>query len=108
MSVNQLPPDGGMLYMETNMAHLFPEPLNAITAVFFLIIAIFWTIKIKGNFKAHPFLTYCLILLYIGGIGGTVYHSLRQWSVFIMMDWLPIMLLCVSAGVYFLAQSTRW
>ncbi|RZK89460.1 MAG: hypothetical protein EOO98_10520, partial [Pedobacter sp.] len=39
---------------------------------------------------------------------GTVYHSLRQWSVFIMMDWLPIMLLCVSAGVYFLAQSTRW
>jgi len=108
MSINQLPPDGGIQYAETNMAQLFPEPLNAVTAVFFLIIAIFWTIKIKGNFKAHPFLTYCLILLYIGGIGGAVYHSLRQWSVFIMMDWLPIMLLCVSAGIYFLAQSTRW
>lgn len=108
MSINQLPPDGGMLYTETNMAQLFPEPLNAITSAFFLIIAIYWTLKIKGNFKAHPFLTYCLILLYIGGIGGTVYHSLRQWSIFIMMDWMPIMLLCVSAGVYFLAQSTRW
>lgn len=108
MSINQLPPDGGIKYAETNMAQLFPEPLNAITALFFLLIAIFWTIKIKGNFKAHPFLTYCLVLLYIGGIGGAVYHSLRQWSVFIMMDWLPIMLLCVSAGIYFLAQSTRW
>lgn len=108
MSINQLPPDGGMRYTETNMAQLFPEPLNAITALFFLLIALFWTFKIKGNFKTHPFLTYCLILLYIGGIGGTVYHSLRQWSVFIMMDWMPIMLLCVSAGIYFLAQSTRW
>lgn len=47
-------------------------------------------------------------LLYIGAIGGTVYHSFRQWPVFIMMDWLPIMLLCLSAGFYFIAQSTRW
>ena len=108
MFINQLPPDGGMRYTETNMAQLFPEPLNAITALFFLIIAFYWTVKIKGNFKANPFLTYCLVLLYIGGIGGSVYHALRLWPVFIMMDWMPIMLLCVSAGVYFLAQSTKW
>jgi hemolysin III len=108
MLVNQLPPDGGMLYTETNMAQLFPEPLNAITSGFFLAIALYWTFKMKGKFKSNPFLTYCLVLLYIGGIGGTVYHALRQWSVFIMMDWMPIMLLCVSAGVYFLAQSSKW
>lgn len=108
MLVNQLPPDGGMLYTETNMAQLFPEPFNAITSGFFLIIALYWTVKMKGNFKSNPFLSYCLVLLYIGGIGGTVYHALRRWSVFIMMDWMPIMLLCVSAGVYFLAQSSRW
>ncbi len=108
MPVNQLPPDGGMLYTETNMAQLFPEPLNAITSGFFLAIALYWTVKMKGKFKSNPFLTYCLVLLYIGGIGGTVYHALRQWRVFIMMDWMPIMLLCVSAGVYFLAQSTKW
>jgi hemolysin III len=65
-------------------------------------------VKIKGQFRAHPFLTYCLALLYIGGIGGTTYHALRQWSFFIAMDWMPIMLLCVSAGVYFLAQSAKW
>lgn len=108
MLVKQLPPDGGMLYTETNMAQLFPEPLNAITSGFFLAIALYWTFKMKGKFKSNPFLTYCLVLLYIGGIGGTVYHALRQWSVFIMMDWMPIMLLCVSAGVYFLAQSSKW
>lgn len=108
MPINPLPPDGGMLYKETDMAQLFPEPFNAVTALLFLAIAIFWTVKMKGNFKAYPFLTYCLILLYIGAIGGTVYHSFRQWPVFIMMDWMPIMLLCLSAGFYFVAQSTRW
>lgn len=108
MPLNQLPPDGGMLYAETDMSQLFPEPLNAVTAVFFLILAVFWTVKIKDNFKAYPFLTYCLILLYIGAVGGTVYHSFRQWPVFIIMDWLPIMLLCLSAGFYFIAKSTRW
>lgn len=108
MPINQTPPDGGMLYTETNMTQFFPEPLNAVTAAFFLILAIFWTIKMKGNFKVYPFLTYCLILLYIGAVGGTVYHSFRQWSIFIVMDWMPIMLLCLSAGFYFIAKSARW
>jgi len=102
------PPDGGSAYAETNMQHLFPEPFNTITSCFFLAIAIYWTIKVWGNTREHAFMTGALILLYIGGIGGTIYHGLRQWHIFIMMDWLPIMLLCVSAGVYFLAKLTRW
>ncbi|MBD8081476.1 hypothetical protein [Chryseobacterium caseinilyticum] len=108
MPIIQLPPDGGMLYAETDMGQLFPEPLNAITAIFFLVLAVFWTARIKGNFKAHPFLTYCLILLYVGAIGGTIYHSFRQWPVFIAMDWMPIMLLCLSAAFYFIVKSTKW
>lgn len=102
------PPDGGSLYTETNLQHLFPEPLNALTSCFFLAIAVYWTFKLWNDHKSHPFLTYCLILLYIGGIGGTTYHAFRKWPPFIMMDWLPIMLLCVSAGVYFLAHLLRW
>lgn len=102
------PPDGGFPYTETNMEYLFPEPLNAITSIFFLILAGYWTYKLKGQIKQHPFLFACVLLLYVGGIGGTIYHGLRQWSFFIMMDWLPIALICISAGVYFLAKITRW
>ena len=104
----QNPHDGGSLYAETNLQNLFPEPLNALTSCFFLAIAVYWTIKLWGNYKSHLFLSYCLVLLYIGGIGGTTYHAFRLWRPFIMMDWLPIMLLCVSAGVYFLAQLVKW
>lgn len=104
----QNPPDGGTLYTETNLSHLFPEPLNTITSCFFLAIAIYWTIKLSGRFKQHIFLSFALILLYIGGVGGTTYHGLRRWPFFIMMDWIPIMLLCLSAGVYFLSKITKW
>lgn len=108
MALYNNPPDGGSLYAETNMQHLFPEPFNTITSCFFLAIAIYWTVKLWGKGREHAFLSVALALLYIGGSGGTIYHGLRQWRIFIMMDWLPIMLLCVSAGVYFLAKLTRW
>lgn len=104
----QNPPDGGMLYTETNMANFFPEPFNAITSCLFLALAIFWTVKLWGKGKKHTFLSIAVLLLYVGGIGGTIYHGLRQWGFFIMMDWLPIMLLCIAAGIYFLGKLTRW
>ena len=104
----QNPPDGGTIYAETNLSQLFPEPLNTITSCFFLGIAIYWTFKLRGDFRQHIFLSIALALLYIGGIGGTTYHGFRRWPFFIMMDWMPIMLLCLSAGVYFLDKITKW
>ncbi|UKT63734.1 hypothetical protein [Pedobacter mucosus] len=108
MSEIQNPLDGGAMYTETNLSQLFPEPLNTITSCFFLAIAVYFTFKVWGNFAHQKFLSYALVLLYIGGIGGTTYHGLRRWPIFIMMDWIPIMLLCLSAGVYFLAKLTKW
>lgn len=108
MEAPKLPLDGGMPYTETNLENLFPEPLNAITSLFFLALAIFWVWKLKGTYREHLYLTFSVFLLTIGAIGGSIYHGLRQWGFFIMMDWLPIVLLCVFTGVYFVAKLTRW
>jgi hypothetical protein len=102
------PPDGGMLYTETDLHYFFPEPLNAVTSCFFLAIAIFWSFRLWGKGGQYVFLSTCTVLLYLGGIGGMIYHGLRRWNIFIMMDWLPIMLLCVMAGIYFLFKIARW
>lgn len=107
-SIIQNPLDGGTRYTETNLNQLFPEPLNTITSCFFLVIAIYFTFKIWGKFKQHEFLSIALSLLYIGGIGGTTYHAFRRWPFFILMDWVPIMLLCLAAGIYFLTKLTKW
>ncbi|MBE7178279.1 MAG: hypothetical protein INR69_17900 [Mucilaginibacter polytrichastri] len=103
-----MPADGGMLYTETDLNHLFPEPLNTLTSCFFLAIALYWTFILWGKFRQHTFLSFCLMLLYTGGIGGTIYHGLRRWRMFIYMDWMPIMFLCLLAGIYFMLRLVKW
>ncbi len=90
-----------MVYTETNLNHRFPEPLNTITSCFFLILAIYWIFRLKGFSKPGTFLSIASWILFIGSIGGTLYHGLRRYPVFIMMDWLPISILCLLASVYF-------
>ena len=105
----QLPADGGMIYTETNLNHSFPEPLNTITSCFFFILALYWIFRLKGFSKQYVFLSLASWILLIGSIGGTLYHGLRQYPVFIMMDWLPISILCLLASVYFWIRfSGKW
>lgn len=109
MQINAQPADGGMLYTETNLNHILPEPLNMLSAALFLIPAIYWLIKIKAFSRHHIFLSLAAWLLLIASIGGTAYHGLRRWRIFIFMDWLPIALLCLMASVYFWYKlSGKW
>ncbi|MDB5014061.1 MAG: hypothetical protein JWQ25_2263, partial [Daejeonella sp.] len=43
-------------------------------------------------------------ILLIGSIGGTIYHGFRFHSFFILMDWLPILILCTIITAYFWAK----
>ncbi|MEX8546465.1 MAG: hypothetical protein V5804_02585 [Mucilaginibacter sp.] len=103
------PGDGGMVYTETNLSHRFPEPLNTITSGFFFILALYWIFRLKGFSKHYVFLSIASWILLIGSIGGTLYHGLRRYPVFIMMDWLPITILCLLANGYFWYKySGKW
>ena len=102
-----LPPDGGIVYTETDMSRLIPEPLNTLTASLFTVIAIYWLIRLKGFSRQLLFLSLSSYLLLVGSVGGTVYHGLRMYRIFILMDWVPILLLCMAASVYFLTKILR-
>lgn len=98
-----------MIYTETNLNHSFPEPLNTITSCFFFLLALYWIFRLKGFSKSYIFLSIASWILLIGSIGGTLYHGLRRYPVFIMMDWLPISILCLLASVYFWIKfSGKW
>lgn len=95
------PPDGGLVYTETDLHHFFPEPFNMVSSALFLIPGIYWLIKVKGFSRGYAFLSIATWLLLIGCIGSTTYHGLRRWHIFIMMDWVPIAILCLLSSVYF-------
>ncbi|MCU0423001.1 MAG: hypothetical protein MUC81_09345 [Bacteroidia bacterium] len=99
-------PDGGIWYTETNPKAFIVEPFNALSAVIFIGIAAFWFYKLGGRYKNMPFLFSATVLLAIGAIGGSIYHAFRYAAFFIMMDWLPILILCLMAACYFLWQSS--
>lgn len=101
--------DGGPVYLETDFDRFIVEPWNTITAILFLAIFTYWIIKLRGRYKQHLFLTVSLFLLLIGGVGGLLYHAFRRYEVFLFMDWMPIMILSLMAGVYFFIKAkVRW
>ena len=92
--------DGGGLYAETNLHNFIVEPWNAITSLCFLIPAIYWFIRIKGNIKENLFIAWCIPLLILGGTGSTLFHAFRSSYFLMQLDVMPIVVLTLSVGAF--------
>jgi hypothetical protein len=97
--------DGGPYYVETpdNLDQWtgLAEPYNAVTASFFVFIVLYWAYRLRGRYRTYSFLSCCLPLLFVGGVGGTLYHGLRSWVGYFLMDVVPIYLLGLVIALYF-------
>lgn len=98
--------DRGPRYTETPVdpyapgAPLIAEPWNMVTASFFVLIVVYWVVRLRGRYGRFPFLMSCLPILFVGGVGGTLYHGLRTNRVYLVLDIAPIMLLALGGAVY--------
>ncbi len=103
------PHDSGPIYQETLKGRFPVEPFNTFSNIIFLIIIIYFALKVYKDFKHHRFLAYCLPVLLLGYIGGTIYHATRSHDFWMYLDWLPILFLCFGVSVYFTAKlKTSW
>lgn len=100
-------PGGGPWYLETDLTRTIVEPVNAASALAFLIVAGVWIVRLRGRWRTRPFITCCLPLMIVGGVGGTVYHAFRAHHVWLLLDWVPIAVLCITAGVYLWTKLLR-
>ncbi|MFO0804050.1 MAG: hypothetical protein U0791_13130 [Gemmataceae bacterium] len=98
--------DRGPRYTETPAdpyaadAPFIAEPWNAVTASFFVFIAVAWLWRLRGRYRESPFLVACLPILLAGGIGGTLYHGLRTERAYFLLDVIPIQLLALAGSVF--------
>ena len=95
------PGDSGPIYQETIAGRIPVEPFNTYSNLIFLAIIIYFSLKVYRDYENHRFLAWSLPILFLGFIGGTVYHATRSHDVWMYMDWLPIVILCLAVSVYY-------
>lgn len=94
------PYDFGPRYAETVMGRFPVEPFNTYSNLIFLAIIIYFVILTRCSYKTSPFIVSSLPVLLIGYIGGTVYHATRSHNLWLIMDFMPIMILSFAAAVF--------
>lgn len=101
---NERAPDRGPYYVETpddlDNYQGIAEPYNTVTAFFFVLIVLYWVIRLRGRYRQFPMVSICLPLLLAGGIGGTMYHGLRSWVGYFLLDVVPIYFLGAVITIY--------
>lgn len=107
MVIQHFPNDTGPLYAET-LAGRFPvEPFNTLSNLIFFFTLVYWGVRVYKKPEDHRFLAYALPVLAVGWLGGTVYHATRSHEIWLLMDWVPILLLCFAAVLYFIFKLIR-
>jgi len=97
----QLPIDGGPIYAETDLSAYISEPWNAISSLAIVLPAVYWAFKLKWKIKEYAFLYYLMPLLFLGGMGSTLFHAFRSSQFLLWMDVLPTALATLSVSIYF-------
>lgn len=94
--------DGGPWYAETHITdNLIVEPWNAISSLAIAAPAVYFLWKIRKEPGKYSFLLACIPVLFLNGIGSTLFHGLRTSSFFLYLDFLPAMVLTLMITIYF-------
>lgn len=105
----KFPNDSGPIYQETIEGRIPVEPFNTYSNLIFIAILVYFWIKIRKNPKQHPFFLFAIPVIFMSWVGGTVYHGTRSHQFWLVLDWLPIMLVCLGGIVYFITKiKKKW
>lgn len=92
--------DFGPVYRETDPGRFPVEPWATASNLAFLAVIVFWSLRLRGRWRRHPVLAASLPVLAVGWIAGTIYHATRSHVAWLLLDWVPIVLLIVFAAVH--------
>lgn len=102
--------DGGPWYAETHVTDsLIVEPWNAFSSLAIAAPAVYFLWKIRKNPTQYGFLLACIPFLFLNGLGSTLFHGLRTSRIFLLMDFMPALVLTLLITVYFWAKALpKW
>ena len=99
--------DHGPMYNEFVHDTLIHEPWNTYSSLCFFIPVIFWLIYLRGRYRTYGIITALLPLLFLNGLGSTLFHAFRASNWFLLLDWLPAALMTLILSIYFWHRVTH-
>jgi hypothetical protein len=93
--------DGGPVYAEYHPENIIVEPWNAASSLFMIIPAVYWFLRLRKSGKIHAFVLFALLMVFLGGLGSTLFHAFRMSKVFLMLDVIPSAVLTLAIGIWF-------
>lgn len=93
--------DSGPFYHEFHAEGTLLEPWNALSSLVFFIPIIYWLFRLRGEYKDHLIIVTMLPLLFLNGLGSTLYHAFRNSEFFLLLDWLPASIMSFLLAAYF-------
>ena len=92
--------DHGPRYAETDLGSFPVDAWATWTNLVFLAVIVWWAWRLRGQWRRHRLLAAALPILTVGWIGGTIYHATRSHVLWLLLDWLPIVVLVLMAAVW--------
>lgn len=106
---NQRLADGGPRYAEYHPELWIVEPWNAASSLVMMLPALYYVWKFNRQLYNFPFMSFSILMVFLGGLGSTLFHAFRMSSVFLMMDVVPSAILTIAIAVYFwLRIVSKW
>ncbi len=88
-------------YYELQPDALIKQPGNAFSSLIFFLPVFFWLWKLRGNYRKYAVLTAILPLLFLNGVGSTLFHAFNGGLVFTLLDVLPPFVMTLFLAAYF-------
>lgn len=99
--------DRGPLYHEFHAHSFIKEPWNAFSSLFFLVPVFFWIWKLRGQYRRYWVITLLLPLLFMNGVGSTLYHAFRASQLALLLDWMPAFIMNLFLAWYMWNKVTK-
>lgn len=93
--------DSGPIYNEFVHDATVHEPWNAYSSLIFFIPVIFWIWRLRGEYGKNAIIVALLPLLFLNGLGSTLFHAFRTYQAFLLLDWLPAAIMSFTLASYF-------
>ncbi len=77
------------------------EPWNAGSSLFFFLPVFYWLFRLKGQYKPNWVLVAILPLMFLNGLGSTLFHANGGGSLYGMLDVLPPLVMMLFLASFF-------